>query len=209
VRVSGAFNHAALKTWLVSSLHFHEKFKATAQRKHVAGAVWRQHLAASTLYFHKSGPLSNSIACHRGVQVCNNSFVIPTNNPHRIPVPLVALPTPLATPPLAPLAVPDIPPLGSPLALPPLVPPLPGAGTLDPLPPLPAGVRADGTLLYLLGGLDVVGGCSTKVVSEVRKVASTSGGAVCEAILCIAGEAEDMVRARAKDCGVGACGSGC
>ena len=72
-----------------------------------------------------------------------------------------------------------------------------------------AGVLADGTLLYLLGGLDVVGGCSTKVVSEVRKVASTSGGAVCEAILCIAGDAEDMVRARAKDCGVGACGSGC
>lgn len=89
--------------------------------------------------------------------------------------------------------------------LPPLAPPLPGGGTPDPLPPLPTGVRADGTLLYLLGGLDVVGGCSTKVVSEVRKVASTSGGAVCEAILWMEGDAEeDMVRARAKDCGVGA-----
>jgi len=67
--------------------------------------------------------------------------------------------------------------------LPPLAPPLPGAGTPVPLPPLPAGVRADGTLLYLLGGLEVVGGFSTKDVSVVRKVASTSGGAACEAIL--------------------------
>ena len=72
-----------------------------------------------------------------------------------------------------------------------------------------AGVLADGTLLYLLDGFDVVGGCSTKVVSEVRKVASTSGGAVCEAILWVEGEVEDMVRARAKDCGVGAYRTGC
>lgn len=124
---------------------------------------------------------------------------------HRIPVPLVALPTPLATPPLVPLAVPDIPPLGSPLVLPPLEPPLLGAGIPLPLPTLPAGVRADGTLLYLLGGLDVVGGCSTKDVSVVRNVASTSGGAVWEGILWIVGEVEAMLRARAKDCCVGAC----
>ena len=156
------------------------------------------------------GSLS-STASHdfASVHIFHDSSVIPIDTPHRIPVPLVALPTPLATPPLAPLAVPDIPPLGSPLVLPPLAPPLPGAGTPDPLPPLPAGVRADGTLLYLLDGFDVVGGCSTKVVSEVRKVASTSGGAVCEAILWVEGEVEDMVRAWAKDCGVGACGTGC
>jgi hypothetical protein len=57
-----------------------------------------------------------------------------------------------------------------------------------------------------------VGGCSTKVVSEVRKVASTSGGAVCEGILCMGLEGEveeDMVRARAKDWGVGACEVDC
>lgn len=94
--------------------------------------------------------------------------------PVAVPLPL---PTPLATPPLAPLAVPVMPPRAMPLPLAPLVvveacaPPL-----VLPL----AGVLADGTLLYLLGGLDVVGGCSTNDVSVVRKVASTSGGAVCE-----------------------------
>ena len=69
-----------------------------------------------------------------------------------------------------------------------------------------AGVLADGTLLYLLGGLDVVGGCSTNDVSVVRKVASTSGGAVCVRMLrsgCLE-LGEEKFLARAKDCGVGA-----
>ena len=70
-----------------------------------------------------------------------------------------------------------------------------------------AGVLADGTLLYLLGGLDVVGGCSTNDVSVVRKVASTSGGAVCVGMLrsgwCLE-LGEEKFLARAKDCGVGA-----
>jgi hypothetical protein len=70
-----------------------------------------------------------------------------------------------------------------------------------------AGVLADGTLLYLLGGLDVVGGFSTNEVSVVRKVASTSGGAVCVGMLrswwCLE-LGEEKFLARAKDCGVGA-----
>ena len=87
------------------------------------------------------------------------------------------LPTPLATPPLAPRVVPVIPPLAIPLPLAPLL----ADGACAPPRVLPlAGALADGTLLYLLGGLDVVGGCSTNDVSVVRKVASTSGGAVCE-----------------------------
>lgn len=119
---------------------------------------------------------------------------------HRIPVDVpLPLPTPLATPPLAPLAVPVIPPRAIPLPLAPLAvdevcaPPL-----VLPL----AGALADGTLLYLLGGLDVVGGCSTNEVSVVRKVASTSGGAVCEGIwrsLWCFESGEENVLARAKD----------
>ena len=70
-----------------------------------------------------------------------------------------------------------------------------------------AGVLADGTLLYLLAGLDVVGGCSTNDVSVVRKVASISGGAVCVGRLrsgwCLE-LGEEKVLARAKDCSVGA-----
>lgn len=116
--------------------------------------------------------------------------------PVAVPLPL---PTPLATPPLAPLAVPVMPPRAMPLPLAPLAveeacaPPL-----VLPL----AGVLADGTLLYLLGGLDVVGGCSTKDVSVVRKVASTSGGAVCEgmwrSLWCLE-SGDEKVLARAKD----------
>lgn len=128
-----------------------------------------------------------------------------------LPLPLAL---PRATPPLAPLAVPAAPP---PLAIPlPLAPaPLlavepPRAIPLLLLPPRVAGVRADGTLLYLLGGLEVVGGCSTNDVSVVRKVASTSGGAVCAGMgpwrFAPSGEEEEeKVRARAKDWGIGAC----
>lgn len=101
---------------------------------------------------------------------------------HRHPVAFVAVPlplpvpVPLVTPPLAPLVVPVIPPRAMPLPLA----PLPAVEADVPPLALPlAGVLADGTLLYLLGGLDVVGGCSTNEVSVVRKVASTSGGAVC------------------------------
>lgn len=137
---------------------------------------------------------------------------------HRGPVPNVplALPTPLATPPLALLAVPVMP-LPIPLALPPLAPREDAADEAAPAAaplPLLAGVRADGTLLYLLGGLDVVGGCSTKDVSVVRNVASTSGGAVCVGMpellgfLLDEGEVEKCL-ARAKDWGVGACKEEC
>lgn len=133
--------------------------------------------------------------------------------PHRGPVPNVPLPlpSPLATPPLPLLAVPVIP-LPIPLALPPLAPREDAADeAAPPAAPLPllAGVRAEGTLLYLLG-LDVVGGCSTKDVSVVRNVASTSGGATCVGMpellgfLLDEGEEEKFL-ARAKDCGVGAC----
>ena len=98
---------------------------------------------------------------------------------HRMPVDVPRpLPTPLATPPLAPLAVPVIPPRAIPL--PPLAPLVVDEPCAPPLVLPLAGALADGTLLYLLGGLDVVGGCSTNEVSVVRKVASTSGGAVCE-----------------------------
>lgn len=98
---------------------------------------------------------------------------------HRMPVDVpLPLPTPLATPPLAPLAVPVIPPRAIPL--PPLAPLVVDEACAPPLVLPLAGVLADGTLLYLLGGLEVVGGCSTNEVSVVRKVASTSGGAVCE-----------------------------
>jgi hypothetical protein len=126
---------------------------------------------------------------------------------YRIPVVVpLPLPTPLATPPLAPRAepVPVIPPLAIPLPLAPLL----ADGACTPPLALPlAGVLADGTLLYLLGGLEVVGGCSTKDVSVVRKVASTSGGACCvgmwRSVWCL--ELGDVkVLARAKDCGVGA-----
>ena len=98
---------------------------------------------------------------------------------HPVAVPL-PLPVPLATPPLAPRVVPVIPPRAMPLPLA----PLPAVEADAPPLVLPlAGVLADGTLLYLLGGLDVVGGCSTNDVSVVRKVASTSGGAVCVGML--------------------------
>jgi hypothetical protein len=124
---------------------------------------------------------------------------------HRVPavVPL-PLPTPLATPPLAPLAEPVIPPRAIPLPLA----PLPAVEADAPPLVLPlAGVLADGTLLYLLGGLDVVGGCSTNDVSVVRKVASMSGGAVCVGMCrsewCLE-SGEEKFLARAKDCGVGA-----
>lgn len=109
-------------------------------------------------------------------------------------------------------------PLPIPLALPPLAPREDAADEAAPAaaPPLPllAGVRADGTLLYLLGGFDVVGGCSTKDVSVVRNVASTSGGAVCVGMpellgfLLDEGEVEKCL-ARAKDWGVGACKEEC
>lgn len=95
-------------------------------------------------------------------------------------------------------------PLPIPLALPPLAPREEAAEEATPPLPLVAGVRADGTLLYLLGGLDVVGGCSTKDVSVVRNVASTSGGAVCVGMpellgfLLDEGEVEKFL-ARAKD----------
>jgi hypothetical protein len=86
--------------------------------------------------------------------------------------------------------------------------PLPAVEAVAPPLVLPlAGVLAEGTLLYLLGGLDVVGGCSTNDVSVVRKVASTSGGAVCVGMLrsgwCLE-LGEEKFLARAKDCGVGA-----
>jgi hypothetical protein len=130
-----------------------------------------------------------------------------SNLPHRIPVVVpLPLPTPLATPPLVPLVVPVpvIPPLAMPL---PLAPRLAGGAGAPPLVLPLAGVLADGTLLYLLGGLDVVGGCSTKDVSVVRKVASTSGGACCVGMWrsewCLE-LGEVKVLARAKDCGVGA-----
>lgn len=124
---------------------------------------------------------------------------------HRIPVAVpLPLPTPRATPPLVPLVVPVIPPRAMPLPLA----PLPAVEVGAPPLALPlAGVLADGTLLYLLGGLDVVGGCSTKDVSVVRKVASTSGGAVCVGMCrsewCLE-SGEEKCLARAKDCGVGA-----
>jgi hypothetical protein len=122
---------------------------------------------------------------------------------HSLAVPL-PLATPLVAPPLAPLVVPVIPPLAIPLPLA----PLPAVEADAPPLALPlAGVLADGTLLYLLGGLDVVGGCSTNDVSVVRKVASTSGGAVCAGMLrsgwCLE-LGEEKFLARAKDCGVGA-----
>lgn len=122
---------------------------------------------------------------------------------HPVAVPL-PLPTPLVAPPLAPLVVPVIPPRAIPLPLA----PLPAVEADAPPLVLPlAGVLADGTLLYLLGGLDVVGGCSTNDVSVVRKVASTSGGAVCVGMLrsgwCLE-FGEEKFLARAKDCGVGA-----
>jgi hypothetical protein len=122
---------------------------------------------------------------------------------HSLVVPL-PLATPLVAPPLAPLVVPVIPPLAMPLPLA----PLPAVAAVAPPLVLPlAGVLADGTLLYLLGGLDVVGGCSTNDVSVVRKVASTSGGAVCVGMLrsglCLE-LGEEKFLARAKDCGVGA-----
>lgn len=129
-----------------------------------------------------------------------------SHDPHLVPavVPL-PLPTPLATPPLAPLVVLVIPPLAMPLPLAPLL----ADGACGPPLVLPlAGALADGTLLYLLGGLDVVGGWSTKVVSVVRNVASISGGALCVGMLrsewwCLdSGEVKFL--ARAKDCGVGA-----
>lgn len=124
-------------------------------------------------------------------------------HPVAVPVPLPRA-APLVAPPLAPRVVPVIPPRAMPLPLAPL--PAVEADTPPLVLPL-AGVLADGTLLYLLGGLDVVGGCSTNDVSVVRKVASTSGGAVCVGMLrsgwCLE-LGEEKFLARAKDCGVGA-----
>lgn len=140
--------------------------------------------------------------CWRGIPESSFSSLHQLHrHPVALPLPRAA---PLVAPPLAPRVVPVIPPRAMPLPLAPL--PVAEADAPPLVLPL-AGVLADGTLLYLLGGLDVVGGCSTNDVSVVRKVASTSGGAVCVGMLrsgwCLE-LGEEKFLARAKDCGVGA-----
>ena len=62
---------------------------------------------------------------------------------------------------------------------------------------------AEGGAEYLLGGLLLVGGFSTKEVSVVRKVASVSGGAL-RSRYGDSCECDGTSLWRANDCGIGA-----
>lgn len=95
--------------------------------------------------------------------------------PRHLTTPLPLVEEPLPTPPPA-------------LALPAEAPPLVPVALATPDAPLPPAVPRDGTIVclepladagaeeYLEAGLELVGGFSTKDVSVVKKVASTSAG---------------------------------
>ena len=114
---------------------------------------------------------------------------------HHLTLPLpLPTPLPLATL-LAPLAPLVLPAPGTPLPRP------------TPRPPRPGVVlgRDAGVAEYLLAGLLLVGGFSTKLVSVVKNVASTSGGGA----FCLKGESAACpvwpgAGWRAKDCAIGA-----